>query len=76
MKTECGYCKKLLVDPFVDTDQNGRFYFFCDQDHRDKFEEHARNVDTQLAMITNPLFGIVFMASWIRNRFKNTRFGK
>ena len=70
MKTECGYCKKLLGDPFVDTDQNGRFYFFCDQDHRDKFEQAAREVASELSMLMNPLFPIVFIASWIRSAFK------
>jgi len=73
MKTECGYCKKLLVDPFVDTDAQGRFYFFCNQDHRDKFEERARNISYELAMIGNPLFGFIFIASWIRSKFKSKK---
>lgn len=71
MKTECGYCKKLLVDPFVDTDQNGRFYFFCNQEHRDKFAQAVNEADFNMAILTNPLFGLVFIAGWLRSKFKS-----
>ena len=73
MKVECGYCKKILKDPFVDTDAQGRFYFFCNQDHRDKFEKAAREAELNFAMTMNPLFGLVFIASWIRSKFKKDK---
>ena len=73
MKTECGYCKKLLDDPFVDTDAQGRFYFFCSQDHRDKFEHAVNESQANLAIIMNPLFGFFFIAAWLRSKFKSKK---
>ena len=73
MKTECGYCKKLLVDPFVDTDAQGRFYFFCNQDHRDKFEHAVNESRANLAIVMNPLFGFFFIAAWLRSKFKSKK---
>lgn len=74
MRTECGYCKKLLVDPFVDTDAQGRFYFFCDQDHRDKFEKAVNESQANTSLlIMNPFFGLVFIAAWLRSKFKRDK---
>jgi len=72
MKVECRYCSKILTekDVFVDTDQNGKFYFFCDQEHRDKFEEEMIKRTAEINLMMHPLFGLVFMGAWIKNKFK------
>jgi len=72
MKVECRYCSKILTDKemFVDTDQNGKFYFFCDQDHRDKFEDNIVKHKLDMALMMNPFFGIVLMGAWIKSKFK------
>jgi len=72
MKVECRYCGKVLdeKDVFMDTDQNGKFYFFCGQEHRDKFEEKIIKHDLDMRLMMNPFFGIVLMGTWLRSKFK------
>jgi len=67
MKAECNYCGKLLKDPFVDTDQKGRFYFFCDQKHRDLFEQRM----LEISLLLNPGFQAISLCGVIwRSIFK------
>ena len=75
MKVECRYCSKVLdeKDVFMDTDQNGKFYFFCDQEHRDKFEHRMAELALEMNVIMNPFFGLVMMGAWIKNKFKNKK---
>ena len=75
MKVECRYCSIVLdeKDVFMDTDQNGKFYFFCDQEHRDKFEILMNKHALDMAMLMNPLIGVVMMGAWIKNKFKNKK---
>jgi len=75
MKVECRYCGKVLYekDVFMDTDQNGKFYFFCDQEHRNKFEHVMRERAYDMAVIMNPLTGIVMMGLWIKSKFKKDK---
>jgi len=39
MRAECMSCGKIITNPFIDTDSKGRLYFFCNKEHRDKYEE-------------------------------------
>ena len=75
MKVECRYCGKVLdeKDVFMDTDQNGKFYFFCDQNHRDKFEHNMIEYARDIFMIMNPFFGIVMIGAWFKNKFKKNK---
>jgi len=73
MKVECRFCGKVLdeKDVFMDTDQNGKFYFFCDQEHRDVFVGEMREHAYDMTLMLNPLYGIVLMGKWLRNKIKN-----
>ena len=75
MKVECRYCGKVLdeKDVFMDTDQNGKFYFFCDQEHRDKFEEAMNIHAANISLMMSPFFGIVMMGAWIKSKFKKNK---
>jgi len=75
MKVECRYCGKILdeKDVFMDTDQNGRFYFFCDQEHRDKFGDIMQEHVDAINLMSHPLYGIIFMGAWIRDKFKKSK---
>lgn len=75
MKVECRYCSKVLdeKDVLMDTDQNGKFYFFCDQEHRDNFERGMNICAANVSIMMNPFFGFILMGSWFKNKFKKKR---
>ena len=56
MKTECNYCGKIITNPFIDTDSKGGIYFFCDKEHRDRYEEFLM----RKALMLNPIGAMVF----------------
>jgi len=55
MKTECMDCGKIISNPFVDTDNKGRLYFFCNKEHRDNYERFL----IERAIICNPIGSMV-----------------
>ena len=75
MKVECRYCGKVLdeKDVFMDTDQSGKFYFFCSQEHRDKFEHNMIEYARDINLLMNPFFGIIMMGAWIKNKFQKNK---
>jgi len=75
MKVECRYCSKILneEDVFMDTDQKGRFYFFCDQEHRNIFEKEMMKHKADVTIMMHPLFGLVLMGTWFKNKFMNKK---
>lgn len=56
MKAECNCCGKVISNPFVDTDNKGKLYFFCNKRHRDLYEERM----VELAFFMNPFSVIYF----------------
>ena len=72
MKTECRYCGKIVTDPFIDTDQKGRFFFFCDQYHRDLFSIAQAQGDAILFdFLFNPITQIRLLGYWLKDKFKS-----
>ena len=72
MKAECMDCGKIISNPFVDTDSKGRLYFFCNKEHRDKYEEQLINI----AFFMNPISSlyIAWLIAWnyIKSLFRKT----
>jgi len=65
-KVECRYCGKIITEPFIDTDQEGKMYFFCNPKHRDEFEA----ILLKNAFIMSP-FGVIFLlGKFIKEKLK------
>ena len=57
MKVECIYCRKIITNPFVDTNTKGGIYFFCNREHRDEYEKFL----VRRAIMCNPIGAMIFV---------------
>lgn len=59
IKYECAYCRKIIKDPLMDYDKNGKPYPFCNKKCKNAYVEKL----LELGFILNPIccFILVFI---------------